>query len=175
MKPSPLFSPLVRAGLVLGLGLGGFFDGIVFHQILGWHHVVCTTATCQPDSIAALQLQNTQDGWFHFSVWLLTISGVVLLFRAACPPVSLWSGRLLGGAMLAGWGAFNFTEGLINHHLLGLHHVRPGHPHEFLYDMLFLATGPLLAAIGWGLGRTTPSRRLLDNLERTSAASDQSR
>jgi uncharacterized membrane protein len=26
------------AGIFLGLGLGGFFDGIVLHQILQWHH-----------------------------------------------------------------------------------------------------------------------------------------
>ena len=27
------------AGIFLGLGLGGFFDGIVLHQILQWHHM----------------------------------------------------------------------------------------------------------------------------------------
>ncbi len=152
------FTPLARAGLVLGLGLGGLFDGIVLHQILGWHHVVCTTETCQPDSIAMLQRQITQDGFFDFTVWLLTLAGVVLLFRAARPPAPLWSGHLLGGAILAGWGAFNFTEGLLNHQLLGLHHVLPGDPHELLYDLLFLASGPVFAFTGWAIsrGRVTP-------------------
>jgi Predicted membrane protein (DUF2243) len=28
------------AGILLDLGLGGFFDGIVLHQILQWHHMV---------------------------------------------------------------------------------------------------------------------------------------
>ncbi|HEU5099504.1 MAG TPA: DUF2243 domain-containing protein [Roseiflexaceae bacterium] len=32
--------PLSVAGIWLGLGLGGFFDGIVFHQILRWHHML---------------------------------------------------------------------------------------------------------------------------------------
>jgi hypothetical protein len=31
--------PLVQAGILLDLGLGGFFDGIVLHQILQWHHM----------------------------------------------------------------------------------------------------------------------------------------
>jgi len=62
-----LKNPLVRAGIVLGLGFGGFTDGIVLHQILGWHHLVCVTAHCQPTSIEQLQLQNTQDGFF---IWL---------------------------------------------------------------------------------------------------------
>jgi uncharacterized membrane protein len=30
-----LKNPLVRAGLVLGMGFGGFADGIILHQILG--------------------------------------------------------------------------------------------------------------------------------------------
>ncbi len=27
-------------GLLLGIGLGGFVDGIVLHQILQWHHML---------------------------------------------------------------------------------------------------------------------------------------
>ena len=142
-RPSPRL-----AGLVLGLGLGGFFDGIVCHQILGWHHMVCTTFTCQPDSVAALRVQITQDGYFHLAVWLLTIAGVLLLFRAARRQTLAGLGRALLGSVLAGWGVFNVVEGLIDHHLLGLHHVRPGHPHELLFDLLFLAFG--LALIGLG-------------------------
>ncbi|MCK1539441.1 DUF2243 domain-containing protein, partial [Bradyrhizobium sp. 176] len=30
----------ISAGVLLGLGLGGFFDGIVFHQLLQWHHML---------------------------------------------------------------------------------------------------------------------------------------
>ncbi len=29
--------PMVAAGLVLGIGLGGFVDGILLHPILQWH------------------------------------------------------------------------------------------------------------------------------------------
>lgn len=31
---------LTIGGLLLGLGLGGFVDGIAFHQILQWHHML---------------------------------------------------------------------------------------------------------------------------------------
>ena len=146
-------APLTRAGVVLGLGLGGFFDGIVLHQILGWHHMVCTTATCQAPTVEHLKRQNTQDGFFHLAVWVLTIIGVIMLFRAAHRVGQRWSGRVLGGAMLAGWGTFNFVEGLIDHQLLDLHHVLPGHPNQFLFDMLFLASGLILAGIGWAMVR----------------------
>jgi uncharacterized membrane protein len=148
---------LFRAGLVLGIGFGGFTDGIVFHQILGWHHVVCTTEHCQPTSIEHLQRQNTQDGWFHLVVWAISLIGTVMLFRAALH-VRAWSGRILAGAMLAGWGLFNLVEGVIDHHLLGIHHVRPGDPNELAWDLGFLAAGGLMIGAGWALARARHAR-----------------
>lgn len=133
---------------MLGLGFGGFFDGIVLHQILGWHHLICRTDTCQPTSIASLQQQNKEDGFFHLAVWVVSLVGTGLLYRAR----NEGSGQTLLGGMLAGWGTFNFVEGLLDHQLLGLHHVLPGSPHELLYDLLFLASGLLLLAGGWSLG-----------------------
>ena len=144
MKPTPLF----RAGAVLGLGLGGFFDGIVLHQILGWHHMICTTATCQATSIEHLRRQYTQDGCFHLAVWILTIVGVVLLFRAGRTQTHNWSAARFSGAVGAGWGTFNFVEGLIDHQLLGIHHVLPGDPNQLLFDMVFLASGIVLIVAG---------------------------
>lgn len=150
---------LTKAGVVLGLGLGGFLDGIVLHQILGWHHLICVSATCGGETVAELKRQNVEDGFFHLAVWLLTAGGVVLLFRAARSSAAQWRGRELVGSMLAGWGIFNLVEGLIDHQLLGLHHVRPGHPQQFAWDMGFLCFGLLLAGLGAWLahaGRTQP-------------------
>jgi uncharacterized membrane protein len=55
--------------------------------------------------------------------------------------------------LLVGWGTFNVVEGLVDHHLLNLHHVRPG-PDELLYDVAFLAWGALMVLAGWALVRT---------------------
>ena len=151
---------LIKAGIVLGLGFGGFADGIVLHQILGWHHMVCVTEHCRPASIEALQLQNTQDGFFHLTVWLISLAGTAMLFRAARNPVAVWSGRVLSGAMLMGSGLFNFVEGLIDHQILGIHHVLPGHPLQFLWDMLFLASGVVLFIVGWLLTRSKDECRI---------------
>lgn len=120
--------PLARSGFILGLGMGGFIDGIALHQILGWHHLICVTAHCQPASIEQLKEQNTQDGFFHLAVWMVTVGGIAMLFRAGRDRAHVWSGRLLGGGMLAGWGTFNLLEGLIDHQILGIHHVLPSHP-----------------------------------------------
>ncbi len=139
---------------MLGLGFGGFADGIVLHQILGWHHLVCVTAQCQPTSIEHLQLQNTQDGFFHLALWLVSLAGTAMLFRAARHTGPAWSGRVLFGSMLAGWGLFNFIEGIIDHHLLRIHHVLPGNPHQLSFDLLFLAAGVGLFMIGTRLIRS---------------------
>ncbi|HEX2861009.1 MAG TPA: DUF2243 domain-containing protein [Lacunisphaera sp.] len=149
---------ITRAGVVLGLGLGGFLDGIVLHQILGWHHLICVTESCAAETVAGLKQQVRQDGFFHLATWLLTVVGIGLLFSAARKsPGATW--REVGGAMLGGWGAFNLIEGLVDHQLLGIHHVRPGHPHEFLFDMLFLVSGVLLilAGAGWARAGATDS------------------
>src|SRR4051812_24611819 len=95
---------LWTAGLLLGLGLGGFFDGTVFHQILQWHHMICTTATCHPTSIADLQHKNFTDGLFHAACWVLCIAGVLAL-----PPMPglRRPGVVLVALVICGWGIFN--------------------------------------------------------------------
>jgi len=142
------WSPLVRAGLVLGMGFGGLADGIILHQILGWHHLVCYTLNCRPSSIEELQLENTQDGYFHLVLWLVLLAGTAMLFRAARRMGDAWSGRVLVGAMLLGSGLFNFVEGMVDHQILGIHHVLPGSAHQFLFDMLYLANGVLFSVVG---------------------------
>jgi uncharacterized membrane protein len=46
------------------------------------------------------------------------------------------------------WGLFNVVEGLIDHQLLGIHHVHPGE-NELAWDLGFLALGVLQIAGGW--------------------------
>lgn len=131
--------------LLLGAGLGGFVDGILLHQILRWHHLLSS----RPD--ADLTANLVADGLFHAAAWLAVLAGVLWLWRRAHhrPPVRL-SWATLGGPMLAGWGLFNLVEGLVNHHLLDLHHVRLG-PHQTTYDIGFLILGALLllGGLGW--------------------------
>jgi uncharacterized membrane protein len=48
----------VSAGIFFGLGLGGFFDGIVLHQILQWHHML-TSAGYPADSVHNLKVDTS--------------------------------------------------------------------------------------------------------------------
>src|SRR5689334_9958254 len=73
--------PLIVASVVLGLGLGGFVDGIVLHQILQWHHMVWR-AGFLPDTVANLEMNTFSDGLFHASWSILTVVGIFLPWRA---------------------------------------------------------------------------------------------
>ena len=143
------------AGILFCLGLGGFFDGIVLHQVLQWHHMV-TSAGYPADSVENLELNTLLDGVFHAVTYLLVVLGLVMLWRTAHRTHLWWSGKLLVGTILMGFGIFNLVEGIINHQLLGLHHVNETVPREqwIFWDIAFLVWGALMLAGGWMLYRS---------------------
>ena len=59
------------------------------------------------------------------------------------------SGRALFGWILVGFGLFNVVEGLINHQLLGIHHVRDDLGGPLSWDLGFLAVSCTLILVGW--------------------------
>jgi uncharacterized membrane protein len=136
----------------MGLGLGGFVDGIVLHQVLQWHHMVSDTGD-RPTTLAGLEVNTLADGLFHAGTWLLVVAGLLTLVaswrRGELPP----SPRHLGGLLLVGWGAFNLVEGVVDHLLLGVHHVRDDLGGPLSWDIGFLVLGLLLVAGGWALLR----------------------
>lgn len=150
----------VWSGILLGLGLGGFVDGIVFHQLLQWHHIA-TSAGYPPDSVPNLEFNTLLDGVFHASTWIMTLLGLLLLWCAARQPHERWPAGLLAGTILMGFGIFNLVEGLINHQLLGLHHVNETVPPEqwIYWDLAFLASGAILLGLGWLIYRSARQQR----------------
>ena len=174
MTAAPDRRPLLAAGLLLGVGLGGFVDGIVFHQLLQWHNMLSAAypipgATPAADLDPAAVRRNYEvnmfwDGLFHALTWATTVLGVVALFRAGRRPEVPWSGRTLSGAALAGWGLFNLVEGVIDHHVLHVHHVREA-AGVSAWDYGFLSAGVVLVGVGWALiraGRSDAAARGTD-------------
>ena len=138
-------------GILIGAGLGGFVDGILLHQIAQWHNM--GSAVLPPTTMEAMRANMRWDGFFHAAVWLATTVGVYRLLgnaRGGTPP----GARTFTGHLLMGWGLFNLVEGMVDHHLLDLHHVRDLPVHVAAYDWAFLAVGGVgLLLLGWALAR----------------------
>lgn len=140
-------SKAITAGVLLGVGLGGFADGIALHQIAQWHNML--SAKLPPHTMENMRINMTWDGIFHAFTWLITLVGLFMLWGAARERDALPSTRSFIGSLILGWGLFNLVEGIIDHQLLALHHVREV-PNYLVYDLTFLAVGGLLLIfIGW--------------------------
>ncbi|MFD6418695.1 DUF2243 domain-containing protein [Streptomyces sp. NPDC060194] len=146
---------LRRPGIVLGIGLGGFVDGILLHQMLQWHHMLTSTDTDRigvkyypANSVTGLQMNTVWDGIFHAVCWLAVLTGLCLLYgRVTHGRRRVWTSAALWGWVLVGWGLFNLVEGVVDHHLLGIHHVHAG-DQQLWWDLGFLALGAALVAAG---------------------------
>lgn len=101
-----------QAALLLGFGLGAFFEGILLHAV---------------------------TGFTYLAVWVITVSGVLLLWTAIRGPGPLPTGRAFVGMYLVGWGAFNMLETLARHNIAD--------------DWLLFATGAGFVLLGLGLRR----------------------
>jgi uncharacterized membrane protein len=156
--------PLIAAGTLLGIGLGGFVDGIVFHQVLQLHQMLSArypkVGVDAATAVVNIEVNMFWDGLFHALTWAMTALGLALLWRAVKRPDVPLSTATLVGSLPLGWGLFNTVEGLIDHQLLGIHHVVEAGDH-LLWDMVFLGSGAVLILIGWAViraGRTGGDR-----------------
>ena len=143
--------PLIAAATLLGVGMGGFVDGILFHQLLQWHNMLSarypTSGLDAPTLVRNLEFNMFWDGLFHALTWAMTALGIALLWRAAGRADVPHSTRTLLGGMALGWGLFNLVEGIIDHHVLHVHHVLEAENH-LVYDVAFLGSGLVLLLVG---------------------------
>lgn len=141
----------LSAGILFGLGLGGFFDGIVLHQMLQWHHMLSGWYPIR--DVPSLELNTLWDGIFHSATYVFVVVGLFSLWRTAHRQHLLWSNALLAGSLLVGWGLFNLVEGLVDHQILGVHHVNERVPLDQrpAWDMGFLVWGAAMLVGGWWL------------------------
>jgi uncharacterized membrane protein len=102
-------TPSKTPALLLGLGPGGFIDGIVLPQILQWHHMLTGDRGGEPNTVAGLEANTLAAGFFHLATWILVSVAMWMTVRAwqrreLAPP---WRSHL--GMLLVGWGAFNLV------------------------------------------------------------------
>jgi uncharacterized membrane protein len=137
---------LFLAGILLGLGQAGFFDGIFFHQLLQWHHMFTNIESS--NTVAGLELNTLGDGLFHLFDWIMTLAGIITLWIAVKQDDVALSTSVLIGAFCIGAGMFNVVEGILSHHILQIHHVKPG-AHQLAWDLGFIGVGVVSVIVGW--------------------------
>jgi uncharacterized membrane protein len=138
--------PLLRASLILGTGLGGFIDGIVFHQLLQWHQMLSNQLA--PTTLVAKSVNMFWDGIFHAGMLIVVAFGIALLWKITRRENCDTSGRILAGGFFIGWGMFNTVEGIIDHHVLKLHNVRELAASQDLWNYGFLFVSAVFVILG---------------------------
>ena len=153
--------PFVAAGILLGIGLGGFIDGILLHQIFQLHSML--SAKLPQDNLINIKTSMVWDGIFHLLTWVTTALGVWVLWAEGGKKRKEWSGKVLWGAMIAGWGIFNGVEGIIDHYILQVHHVVEQLGLS-IYDHAFIASGVVFTIVGWLLIRKGEKEKVLHHM-----------
>jgi uncharacterized membrane protein len=146
---------VTMAGLLIGVGMGGFVDGIVLHQLAQWHHMLSNVVP--PHTMENMRVNMMWDGLFHALTWVVTLIGILRLRSAAYAGAAIPSLQAFTGQLILGWGLFNLVEGVIDHQLLGIHNVREV-PNATVYNLTFLAAGGVLFILIGGLLMRAGSR-----------------
>jgi uncharacterized membrane protein len=138
---------LVVAAGVLGVGLGGFFDGILLHQVLQWHHLL---SLVPGEAFQDLGTQILADGLFHVLMYLVTAAGLWMLWhRRRALQEGGATGAVAGGALL-GFGVWNVLDVGFFHWILGIHRIRVDVANPMAYDLGWLvAFGASALLAGW--------------------------
>lgn len=135
-------------GIALGFALGGFFDGILLHQILQWHHLLSLVP-----SVDTIRAQVMWDGYFHALMYGIAAVALWGLWRRRVD-VHQQPGRALVGVLLAGFGGWHTVDSVLSHWLLGIHRIRLHSSNPLAWDIgWFAAFGLVPLVIGWLLLR----------------------
>jgi uncharacterized membrane protein len=126
----------IASGVFVGIGVAGFIDETVFHQLLHWHHFWDGGS-----SSAAL----VSDGVFHAGSWMCIVAG--LFWFADLRRRGTWRPAAWAGGILLGTGAFQLYDGTIQHKLLGLHEIRY-HVTIWPYDLVWNGLAAIMIVIG---------------------------
>jgi uncharacterized membrane protein len=150
-------APILTAAIVLGIGLGGFVDGVIFHQILQWHEMLSNKIDAT--TVPGKSVNMFWDGLFHAFCLIAVCTGIFLLWKAFLQTTASHSSKLIWAGLLLGWGIFNVTEGMIDHYLFKIHNVRELIGKQNLYNLLFIIYSAVLIIIGWLLYKSEKTVR----------------
>src|SRR5690606_5675784 len=136
------------AALALGFGLGGFFDGILLHQILQWHHLLSGVEEARLD----IRLLIMADGAFHAVMYVISAIGLWLLWRSRQEFAQPGADRHAVIVALVGFGVWHIIDGVLSHWVLGIHRIRDDVDSPLLWDVGWLVVFGILPILwAWRL------------------------
>ena len=145
-KKGPFSGKFECAGYALGFSLGGFFDGILLHQILQWHHLLSGVEQARHD----VRVLILWDGIFHLLMYVVAFVGLWLLWRGRAEFSGRGADRRLFANALIGFGAWHIVDAILSHWALGIHRIRMDVDNPLVWDLLWFAVfGLVPTAIGW--------------------------
>jgi uncharacterized membrane protein len=143
------------SGYLLGLALGGFFDGILLHQILQWHHLLSGLD-------GDLRFQVLADGIFHALMYVVAVAGGWLLWRARHEFSANGADRILLANVLIGFGIWHALDAVLSHWILGIHRIRQDAANPLVWDIIWLVLfGVIPLVVGIYTRRNTGSGRAM--------------
>lgn len=130
------YSPNLISGFLFGLGCVAFFDEVVFHQILSWHHFYDKSTS---------DIGLLSDGLFHAFSWFATISSLFWVADLR-RKIKFWLKRWISGVLL-GIGFFQLYDGIIQHKILKIHQIKYD-VYIVPYDIVWNVTAIVILVIG---------------------------
>ncbi len=135
------------AGFLLGFGLGGFFDGILLHQVLQWHHLL---SGVEGSALQDIRVQILADGLFHVLMYVVAVVGLWLLWQTRRQFAMPGADRLLAANALLGFGIWHIADSILSHWVLGIHRIRMDVDDPLVWDLLwFFGFGVVFVVAGW--------------------------
>lgn len=139
------------AGYALGFAMSGFFDGILLHQVLQWHHLLSGLRGAR---FQDLRIQIMADGLFHALMYLIALAGFYMLYRARADLCLPRAGRRLLANFWIGFGVWHVVDAVLSHWVTRIHRVRMDSAYPLAWDVAWLAVfGLAPLAIGWWMRR----------------------
>lgn len=129
--------------VALGVALGGFFDGILLHQILQWHHLLSLVP-----EVTDLRMQVLWDGYFHALMYVIAIVAIWQLWRG----FARHGHGPRPGAIIIGFGLWHILDAVLSHWILGIHRINIDSPNPLAWDIAWLVIfGIVPLVLGWRL------------------------
>ena len=130
----------------MGVGIAGFVDEAVFHQLLHWHHFYDRSTP---------SWALVSDGLFHAFSWFCMVGGLFLY--ADLRRREQWSGIWHVTGLCFGLGGFQLYDGIVQHKWWHLHEIR--YDVGLLpYDLIWNVAAALVLVAGVVLLRRARSR-----------------